>query len=217
MRDEDVNSSDTESVSVLSTFLEKHRLLISKLIVALILLLIVFAAPMWTPGSFATWTIDSIALLLLLIACLGRMWCIMYIGGKKNTSVVQSGPYSMVRNPLYVFSFLGALGIVIMTHSLVISILLLVFFIGIYPFVIAKEEDNLQGIFGEQYERYRQSTPRFIPSFKLYSTEGRVPADIPRMERALFDSSCFVLAFILLTGIRLAHQTGLIPVLLTLP
>ena len=123
----------------------------------------------------------------------------------------------MVRNPLYCFSFIGALGLVLMTHSIVIAALLLVFFIGIYPYVVAKEEENLMGIFGEPYAEYCKRTPRFIPAFKQYSTDGQVPADVKRLEKSLFDSGAFVVAFIALTGIRLGHETGFIPVLFTLP
>ena len=197
--------------------LEKYRLPLSKLFVGLILVLMIFTASRWQFSPTTEWILDSIALLLLLTACLGRVWCIMYIGGQKNTSVVTAGPYSMVRNPLYVFSFIGALGLVLMTHSIVIAALLLIFYIGIYPFVVAKEEANLQGLFGTDYENYCAVTPRFVPSFKLYSTESKVPADIRRMEMSLFDSGCFVLAFVALTGIRLAHESGVIPVLFRLP
>ncbi len=207
----------SEQASALSTTLEKYRLPLSKAFVALVLALMVFTASRWQLSATSVWVIDSIALTLLLIACLGRVWCIMYIGGQKNTSVVSAGPYSMVRNPLYVFSFIGALGLVLMTHSIVIAAMLLIFYIGIYPFVVAKEESNLHGLFGDAYQAYCERTPRFIPSLKLYSTESRVPADVTRMERSLFDSGCFVLAFIALSGIRLAHESGLIPVLFKLP
>lgn len=203
--------------STLSTTLEKYRLPLSKLFVAVVLLLMVFTSSRWQLSATAIWAVDSIALVLLLVACLGRVWCIMYIGGQKNTSVVTAGPYSMVRNPLYVFSFIGALGIVLMTHSIVIAALLLIFFVGIYPFVVAKEEANLLGYFGDDYKAYCDRTPRFIPSFKLYSTETKVDADIKRMEKSLFDSGAFVLAFIALSAIRVAHDTGFIPVLFKLP
>ncbi len=123
----------------------------------------------------------------------------------------------MVRNPLYFFSFVGALGLVLMTHSIVIAALLLIFYVGIYPFVVAKEESNLHELFGESYQDYCDNTPRFVPSIKLYSTDTKVPADANRMEKSLFDSGCFVLAFIALSGIRMAHDSGLIPVLFKLP
>ena len=211
------SSSATEQASALSTALEKYRLPLSKVFVAVVLLLMLFTASRWNLSATSVWVIDSVSLVLLLIACLGRVWCIMYIGGQKNTSVVAAGPYSMVRNPLYVFSFVGALGIVFMTHSIVISAILLIFYVGIYPFVVAKEEANLHGLFGEAYQDYCNKTPRFVPSLKLYSTDSKVPADVGRMEKSLFDSGCFVLAFIALSGIRLAHDSGLIPVLFKLP
>lgn len=204
-------------VSPLSTTLEKYRLPLSKAFVTIVLLLMVFTTSLWQLSNTSVWIIDSIALLLLLVACLGRVWCIMYIGGHKNTSVVSAGPYSMVRNPLYVFSFVGAIGLVLMTHSFVIAALLLIFYVGIYPFVVAKEESNLHGLFGEAYQEYCDKTPRFVPSLKLYSTETKIPADANRMEKSLFDSGCFVLAFIALSGIRLAHDSGVIPVLFKLP
>jgi len=204
-------------VSALSTTLEKYRLPLSKAYVAVVLLLIVFTASRWQMSPASIWIIDSVALSLLLIACLGRIWCIMYIGGHKNNSVVSAGPYSMVRNPLYVFSFIGALGLVLMTHSIIIAALLLIFYVGIYPFVVAKEESNLHELFGESYKEYCKKTPRFIPSLKLYSTETKVPPDVSRLEKSLFDSGCFVLAFVALSGIRLAHDSGIIPILFRLP
>jgi len=211
------DSAMPQHESTLATLLEKYRLPLSKLVVGIILALMLFTASRWQLSPLAIWAIDSVALVLLLVACLGRVWCIMYIGGQKNTSVVTAGPYSVVRNPLYCFSFIGALGIVLMTHSITIAALLLVFFIGIYPFVVRKEESNLRRLFGQPYDDYLATTPRFIPSPGQYSTKSAVPADVPRLQRSLFDSGCFVLAFIALSGIRLAHETGLIPVLFQVP
>lgn len=207
----------THQASATSTLLEKYRLPLSKLYVAVVLLLMVFTTSRWKPTAGLEWLIDSIALFLMLIACLGRVWCIMYIGGQKNSSVVTAGPYSVVRNPLYVFSFIGALGIVMMTHSIVVAALLIVFFVGIYPFVVAKEEENLHRLFGSDYERYTERTPRFIPALRQYSTKGKVQADTHRMEMSLFDSGCFVLAFIAVSGLRIGHESGIIPVLFSLP
>jgi len=215
--DNSVVSSTDQSASTISTLLEKYRLPLSKAFVALILLLMVFTASRWQLSALANWFVNSIALFFLLVACLGRVWCIMYIGGQKNTSVVSAGPYSMVRNPLYVFSFIGALGIVLMTHSIIISALLLIFYVGIYPFVVEKEEANLHKLFGDAYQDYCDKTPRFIPSPKLYSTATRVPADVSRLERSLFDSGSFVLAFIAISGLNVAHNSGIIPVLFKIP
>jgi protein-S-isoprenylcysteine O-methyltransferase Ste14 len=36
-----------------------------------------------------------------------RLWCSLYISGYKNSQLITSGPYSLCRNPLYFFSFVG--------------------------------------------------------------------------------------------------------------
>ena len=51
------------------------------------------------------------ALLLIALACLGRIWCSVFIAGRKDTAIVIDGPYALVRHPLYVLSFLGGIGL----------------------------------------------------------------------------------------------------------
>ena len=44
--------------------------------------------------------IEAFGISLIVAAILGRMWCTLYIGGRKSAEIVQTGPYSMTRNPL---------------------------------------------------------------------------------------------------------------------
>ena len=48
--------------------------------------------------------IEMAGLVLILVCILGRTWCTLYIGGLKKRELVTAGPYSVVRNPLYVFT-----------------------------------------------------------------------------------------------------------------
>jgi protein-S-isoprenylcysteine O-methyltransferase Ste14 len=77
--------------------------------------------------------------------------------------VVTVGPYGWVRNPIYIGAFL----IVVGEASLFLSLPLLVYAValalGFHLLVIAYEEPNLSGRFGEAYERYRRTVPRWIP------------------------------------------------------
>ena len=68
--------------------------------------------PIWrpaVPGAFAL--ITNLGLLLIAVCIVGRTWCTLYIGGHKKRQLRTHGPYSVVRNPLYVFTIIGTAGI----------------------------------------------------------------------------------------------------------
>lgn len=89
-------------------FLDHYRTRISQVIGLLFLLLFVFSQ------KELDVTAPYISGILFLVGCLcvgaamaGRIWCAQYIAGYKNDVLVREGPYSVCRNPLYFFSFLG--------------------------------------------------------------------------------------------------------------
>ena len=97
---------------------------------------------------------------LTVIAALGRLWCSVYLCGRKARSVVDVGPFSTVRNPLYLFSLCGAAGIALASGSVTILVLLLGFFSLIYPVTIAHEERELERRFGDNYLLYKARVPQ---------------------------------------------------------
>ena len=65
------------------------------------------------PAGFRTAPYEALELFgvaLLAVAAMGRIWCLIYIAGRKNKELCQLGPYSLCRNPLYLFSFVGVIG-----------------------------------------------------------------------------------------------------------
>jgi protein-S-isoprenylcysteine O-methyltransferase Ste14 len=77
--------------------------------------------------------------------------------------VVSVGPYRFVRNPIYI----GALLIVSGEAWLFLSLGLLLYAIALavafHVLVVAYEEPRLRARFGEAYESYRRTVPRWIP------------------------------------------------------
>src|SRR5690349_15131041 len=68
--------------------------------------LFLFGTSRWpSPAEDA---IEWAGMILIFICVCGRTWCSLYIGGRKISELVAVGPYSISRNPLYVFSIIGA-------------------------------------------------------------------------------------------------------------
>lgn len=74
------------------------------------------------------------------IGVMGRIWCSLYISGFKNAKLVIDGPYSLCRNPLYLFSYLGGVGIMLITETFIFPIVFTLYFLYYYHFVIRQEE-----------------------------------------------------------------------------
>jgi protein-S-isoprenylcysteine O-methyltransferase Ste14 len=104
----------------------------------------------------------------------GRLWCSRYVRGQKSKQLCQNGPYSLCRNPLYLFSFLGITGVALASDRLALMILVPVLFAGYHLAVIRSEEKKLLAFFGEVYEEYCSRVPRIVPHLRGYSSPETV-------------------------------------------
>lgn len=103
--------------------------------------------------------VEHLGLVCILACILGRAWCSLYIGGRKKQEIVDVGPYSISRNPLYVFSFLGAFGVGAQTGSLVVAVVFAAAAYVVFRVVVGREEAFLLQAFGSPYEAYLSRTP----------------------------------------------------------
>lgn len=90
-----------------------------------------------------------------------RYWASGYL--RKDSRPAVGGPYAFVRNPLYLGTYLMALGTALSIEAWALLAFLTVFFAAVYHFIILDEEVKLNKIFGEPYLKYCQIVPRFFP------------------------------------------------------
>jgi hypothetical protein len=100
-------------------------------------------------------------ILLCLAGAALRYWASGYL--RKDARPAAGGPYAFVRNPLYLGTYLMALGTTWAIQSYTILAALTVLYAALYHFIILDEEVKLRAIFGQPYERYTQLVPRFFP------------------------------------------------------
>lgn len=195
----------------------KARQLHSRIFAVLAILLVLFSQPMMPINSWLRFSFIWLGYVLVIVGAFGRVYCSAFIGGRKNDVVVREGPFSVVRNPLYVFSFLATLGIGLQSGMITLLVLLTGAFILYYPLVVKKEEAFLLNKFGEPYNAYMQEIPRWLPNLKLWNEPEQLDAKPKFIRRTALDAAIFFLplpAFALI-GILQAHK--ILPVWLTLP
>jgi protein-S-isoprenylcysteine O-methyltransferase Ste14 len=78
---------------------------------------------------------------------------------------VPHGPFRLVRNPMYVGGVSMLLGLGLRLRSVSMALFALVAFLLIHTFVVFAEEPGLRKRFGQEYEDYCNSVPRWIPRF----------------------------------------------------
>lgn len=78
-------------------------------------------------------------------------------------TLVVTGSYRFVRNPMYVAVVSLILGQGLLFGSVAVLVYGLIVWGTVHAFVLVYEEPTLSGNYGEQYERYRANVRRWIP------------------------------------------------------
>jgi protein-S-isoprenylcysteine O-methyltransferase Ste14 len=197
--------------------IKKYRTEITRLFAIVIGFLVIFSASQWEETNKAVSAIIFMtACLLVGIASLGRLWCALYISGYKTSHLVTVGPYSICRNPLYLFSLIGAVGVGCATETLIIPLILLIAFCLYYPFVIKSEEKELLKIHGEAFISYLNSTPAFFPNLSMLKEPNQYVVDPKIFRKQIFDALWFIWLLGILELIEELHELSILPILIRL-
>ncbi len=181
------------------------------------------AAVLVSGHPFAVGSIEA-----LLLHCLGwlsitlgiivRTWSTLYLGGRKTKELITEGPFSLCRNPLYVGSFLIAIGFAGHLQSLSFLAGTLLLFLGIFYPLIREEESRLIAAFGQPYLDYMKSTPRVLPRrLQGWKTTTHVSVHMLALRRHCVRCFLILLAAFAVASMSYLQDSGVIPQLLNLP
>jgi len=100
----------------------------------------------------------------LALAALGQVFRI-YAAGYifKNKQLASTGPYALVRHPLYLGNFIILIGFTIASANLYVAAGVVVFFLIWYPAAITYEDSKLENIFGEEWRDWSKNIRAIIP------------------------------------------------------
>lgn len=175
-----------------------------------------FTTTLWGEGAFHE-GVEAFGLGAMVIAIVGRAWCSLYIGGRKKAEIVDTGPYSISRNPLYVFSYVGAFGVGAQTGSVSMGLLFLAITMVVFHFTVAREEAWLRNAFGEPYAAYMRRTPRFGPDFSKWKDEETLSVRPEFFLATIRDGLVMLLAIPIFEAIEKLQDMGVLKALLHLP
>jgi protein-S-isoprenylcysteine O-methyltransferase Ste14 len=139
----------------------RKRALLTSILVLLLL------AHAWTTGLRPRdpfnvgdpWAIAGLWTVLLGVSL--RAWAAGTL--HKATTLTTTGPYALVRHPLYVGSYLMLLGFCLLLANWATFLAVLGPLSVIYVLRLRREERTLAKRFGEAWAAYARSTPRFLP------------------------------------------------------
>lgn len=203
----------TEERGKLQNFQRMRRLVLALIIAALVIALL-FVRSAW--GEEGHEFVEAIGIGTIAAGILGRMWCTLYIGGSKAYAIVTAGPYSISRNPLYLFSSIAAFGVGAQTGSLIVAFVFLIGCALAFHVVILREERFLLPAFGEPYRAYLSAVPRFVPRTLRVVNEDSLVVQPARLYRTLIDGMVFFVAMPALEIVEWLQSSGVLPVVLRL-
>jgi protein-S-isoprenylcysteine O-methyltransferase Ste14 len=149
-----------------------------------------------------------------------RFWGVSIVGAETRTTgtvggtfLITNGPFSYVRNPLYVGNMMLYVGVGIMSMALFpwMLIVAIAWFYLQYYLIVTREEEYLAATFGGEFDAYRRNVRRFVPRLTPYRSARPAaktvdPSEGLSSERRTLQAIGLVLALVVAKYIYLRKQ-----------
>lgn len=114
-----------------------------------------------------------------IIAALGQYWRIYAAGViHKNRQLASTGPYSLVRHPLYLGNFLILGGFTVACGNWFVTAAVIFFFAFYYPAAIRYEDHKLEELFGEEWHAWSKNIPGMFPTSLRWQSNPNAEWDL---------------------------------------
>jgi len=131
-------------------------------LVSLPLMIGLFSFVYETEVDWLIWPLGGSVFFLGLVL---RIWSQQHLHYRLKVKkyLITAGPYSFIRNPIYIGNMLMCLGAIVTSELLWLGPITLFYCFSIYSLVVRYEEDHLLEKYGESYQRYLLEVPRWLP------------------------------------------------------
>ncbi len=166
----------------------------------------------WMPFSTAVTALLVLAGVLAALGAILRVWGTAWLGpttvtalDMKSGSVMASGPYRYVRNPLYIglWCMVAAIALLMPRSGAAIAMPLLTIFL---LRLTLGEEAFLSDRLGEPYRAYLQAVPRFLPRLRNNLPPSQAS---PQWLRAILSELLPISVFVAIVVFAQTYQPGL--------
>lgn len=157
-------SPASKLLHAVAQFLIRRRILISAVLFSLLIAQSVAYGPKPHNPLDVRDPLSVVGGLLVLTGLAMRSWAAGIL--HKNAELTMIGPYQLIRNPLYLGSFLMMFGFCTLLGDPKNFLIILGPVLIIYVIKVRQEERQLAARFPDQWQHYSRATPRFVPRLR---------------------------------------------------
>ena len=209
-------STPSRGTMSLELIVRRNRIIISRFFSVLFLFFLFTSSTPWFSNQIYFFSFIALGFVFIWVSVVGRIWASIYLSGYKDNRIISVGPFSLVRNPLYIFSLSGLIGIGLATASFIMLGSMLTVYFLIYHHTINSEEFYLNQKFGDEYNNYKLRTNKLLPSKKNFLEPSEYKIKTKFVMNSVIDAMWFVVGFLFLLGVHLLHYKSLLPVFFNL-